>query len=81
MYWQLNFSNVDDLHQEHLARIKANFLDLVDTKYRQGQAEHGGQLWTKPGLLDEAINEVVDLAVYLLTLKEQINDLKKEYEP
>ena len=43
-------------------------------KYEAGQAEHGGRLWTKPGLLDEAIKEVIDLACYLYTLKRQLRD-------
>ena len=44
---------------------------MVDHKYRKGQAEHGGQLWLNPSLLDNAIDEAIDQVVYLLTLKEQ----------
>lgn len=58
-------------HKAHLNRIRKQFNSLVTKKYIAGQKEHGGNLWLKDGLLDEAINEVVDLAVYLLTLKEQ----------
>ena len=49
---------------------------LVDAKYSAGYRKHGGQLWEHPALLGEAINEVIDLAVYLLTLKEQLNAAK-----
>lgn len=58
-------------HEAHLQRIKSRFLALVDHKYRKGQAEHGGQLWLNPKLLDNAIDEAIDQVVYLLTLKEQ----------
>jgi hypothetical protein len=71
---------MDKDHEDHLARIKTTVAELIDTKYRAGQKEHGGTLWLKPGLLDEAINEVIDLAVYLLTLKEQIDNVVKKYD-
>jgi hypothetical protein len=58
-------------HEAHLERIKQQFLKDVDKKYREGQREHGGFLPTKTDLLDEALNEIIDLYVYLITLKEQ----------
>jgi len=64
-------------HYEHLDDILAELEELVTEKYENGQTEHGGKLWKKPGLLDEAINEVIDLAVYLLTLKHQME--KRDY--
>jgi hypothetical protein len=66
-------------HEDHLNRIKTQVINLIDTKYRAGQKEHGGNLWLKTGLLDEAINEVIDLAVYLLTMKEQIAETLAKY--
>ena len=60
--------------EQHLQRIKDEFTSLVDAKYRAGQKEHGGTLLEKEGLLDMGIEEVLDLAVYLLTLKEQLNE-------
>ena len=58
-------------HEAHLQRIKDRFVADVDAKYRAGQLEHGGQLWLKPGALENAYAEVLDLAVYLLTAMEQ----------
>lgn len=58
-------------HEAHLARLKARICADVDAKYRQGQDHHGGELWLKPGMLLHAIEEVLDLAVYLYTLREQ----------
>lgn len=57
--------------EAHLARVKARFVADLDAKYRAGQEEHGGDLWLKPGALENAYAEVLDLAVYLITLMEQ----------
>ena len=57
--------------EQHLQRIKNSFSKEVSRKYRIGQKEHGGNLFEKPGMLDMAIEEVLDLAVYLYTLREQ----------
>ena len=60
--------------ESHLARVKADFVSLVDSKYRAGAAEHGGELLALPDLsiLDFAIEEAVDQVVYLLSLKEKL---------
>lgn len=56
--------------ETHLEFIKTQFTSDVDKKYRKGQAEHGGNLWDKnTHLLDMAIEEALDLYVYLITLK------------
>lgn len=58
-------------HERHLSRIIFKASELIEAKYRAGQKEHGGNLWEKDNLLDEAINEAVDLVVYLLSEKER----------
>lgn len=65
---------MDQEHENHLGYILEETMVRLDEKYRKGQAEHGGKLWEKDGLLDEAINEALDQVVYLLTLKQQLND-------
>jgi len=62
---------MDAEHEAHLDSILLEAHGLISAKYRAGQAEHGGNLWSKPGLLDEAIKEVVDLLVYLLTERQR----------
>ena len=62
---------MDDDCEAHLQRIKDRFTADVDAKYRAGQSEHGGRLFEKPGALENAYAEVLDLAVYLLTAMEQ----------
>ena len=62
---------MDPEHTAHLARILKQFSADASAKYSAGQAEHGGNLWEKPGMLDHAIEEAIDLVVYLYTLREQ----------
>jgi len=57
--------------EAHLKRILKNFSTDADAKYAHGQAEHGGNLWEKPHMLDNAIAEAIDLVIYLYTLREQ----------
>jgi hypothetical protein len=61
-------------HQAHLDRLLSEVHTRLKAKYIKGQNEHGGKLWEKPGLLDEAINEAIDQVVYLMTLKEQLSE-------
>jgi hypothetical protein len=62
---------MDAPHEAHLARIITHVTRDIDAKYRAGQIEHGGNLWEKPGMLEQAIAEALDLCVYLYTLQEQ----------
>jgi hypothetical protein len=62
---------MDAPHEAHLARIITSVTRDIDAKYRAGQIEHGGDLWMKPGMLEQAIAEALDLCVYLYTELEQ----------
>lgn len=57
--------------EKHLDDIKYAFVKAVDAKYRAGQAEHGGDLWKKPGVLEMLMDECVDFFVYAQVLKQQ----------
>jgi hypothetical protein len=59
-------------HDAHVERILTQFNADLRAKYDAGQREHGGNLWEKPGMLEHAIEEAIDLVVYLYTLREQI---------
>ncbi len=61
-----------EAHLSHVLRLQAH---RTEARYRAGQAQHGGTLFTKPGMLKEALAESADLAVYLITLEEQMEDL------
>lgn len=62
---------MDAAHEAHLQRILSEFNADARAKYEAGQLEHGGNLWEKPGMLDHAIEEAIDLVVYLYTKREQ----------
>ena len=64
-------------HYDHLDDVLSELEELITDKYEKGQIEHGGKMWKKSHLIDEAIAEVVDLAIYLITLKQQME--KREY--
>ena len=61
--------------EAHLARIQERFSQLVDAKYRAGQEEHGGYLWRRK-MLTNVLEEVVDQVCYVLTLEEQLEEVK-----
>jgi hypothetical protein len=61
--------------EAHLARIQERFSQLVDAKYRAGQEENGGYLWRKK-MLTSVLEEVVDQVCYVLTLEEQLEEVK-----
>jgi hypothetical protein len=61
-------------NEDHLQSIQMWFNKLIDEKYRAGQAEHGGEMWMKPGMLRCAIEEALDQVTYLKTLHDQIKD-------
>jgi hypothetical protein len=60
--------------EDHLESIKLYFISTVDTKYRKGQAEHGGNLFDMSAMqmLDCAIEEALDQVVYLVTLRQNL---------
>ena len=61
--------NEDHAHVERLIDLQDA---LTRRKYRAGRIGHGGDLWSKAGMLPHALDEVTDLSVYLWTLRDQI---------
>ncbi len=63
--------------ERHLQDIKNEFNLLVDSKYRAGAAEHGGDLqqMSVVDLLDNAIKEAIDQVTYLLTLRKKYDNI------
>lgn len=60
----------------HLSKLRFRASNLLDIKYRKGAAHHGGELenFSPNELIDAAIDEAIDQVVYLLTLKDKINE-------
>jgi len=48
--------------EAHLQSVKDRFTNLVDSKYRKGQQEHGGDL------IDKNIEDIIDLINFHLRL-------------
>ena len=67
-------------HEAHLQRLLAWVAAHVDRKYRRGQAEHGGKLWEKPGLLTELHAETLDLLAYGQTLEEHAARIFQDFD-
>lgn len=65
----------------HRDRILSKFNAQFSAKYEKGQAEHGGNMWTKPGMLEHAIEEVLDHVAYLYTLQEQLQPTADDLPP
>ena len=63
--------------ENHLNEILKEVRSKIDTKYRAGQAEHGGDLWERVPLIDDIMDEAVDQTTYALTLKRQLGRIKK----
>jgi hypothetical protein len=68
---------VDQEH--HLAHVKRWIIERIDPKYRKGQAEHGGDLWTKP-TLPMMIEETTDFVVYIETLEQQLQEIHDDLQ-
>ncbi len=60
--------------ERHLNYIKERFDAQVDSKYRAGQAEHGGNLWELSllELINHGIDEAIDQYTYLVTIREKL---------
>lgn len=61
--------------ERHLSAVLDSAHALIDQKFRAGQEAHGGNLWEKPGMLRNALEENADQVVYLFTLEGQMSAL------
>ena len=63
---------------DHIQSITRWLGTVLTGKYHRGQKEHGGQLWTKSGALKNLEEEVIDLAVYYKTARDQLRQMAGE---
>ena len=63
-----------EAQEAHALSIGDRIHAKIIKKYALGAKEHGGNLWENHPLdmIDFAIDEVTDLGVYLLTLRDQL---------
>jgi hypothetical protein len=64
-------------HKSHLLEVLFRVNNRIITKYVQGQKEHGGKLWEDRDLLDEALNEMIDGSVYLVSEEIRKESIKR----
>lgn len=57
--------------ETHLEIITDILKSSLRAKYEKGAKEHGGNLWEKEDLLLHALEEVLDLFTYIVTLIQQ----------
>jgi hypothetical protein len=62
----------------HIAAICEWFNGTMAAKYHRGQQEHGGKLWERRGALSDLEEELIDLAVYYKTAKDQLKQMAAE---
>jgi hypothetical protein len=53
--------------EAHLQRIKNVLVSNLDTKYRRDSADHEENLWEKDDLPEEAMMELIDGAVCIVS--------------
>lgn len=70
-------NKITEEHENHISGITRKFSLDARKKYIMGIKEHGGNLWDKPNLVNEALNEAIDQFVYIYTFAEQINIIKQ----
>lgn len=61
--------------EQDLKEIKSTFVEAVDKKYRDGQRQHGGNLWDRDPV-PEMQAEIVDLFTYYKTLRDRENKVR-----
>lgn len=59
----------------HMENVITRFARAFRVKYRDGQARHQGDVWRKPNMLGNALDEAKDLVCYLDALDGQIMEL------
>ena len=74
---------MNEQQEAHLQRIKVLFVTEVDSKYREGQAEHGGNLFDLHALqlVENALLEALDQVVYLVTLRDKLRAIDPTLRP
>lgn len=67
---------MDQEQETHIERIIQSEAHQLSVKYRIGQAEHGGSLWKKSGIIKNLNDEKTDFVVYTHVLEEQLRHVE-----
>jgi hypothetical protein len=68
-------SDMTPQREAHRDLIVARHAAEMRQRYTDGQRSNGGDLFAKPGMLAQALEENIDEAFYLRTLGGQLSDL------
>ena len=71
---------MDEPDRQHALSVISWFSEASFDKYAKGIKEHGGHLPDKGGLLKEAECEVLDQAIYLRTVRVQLQRVERWLE-
>ena len=69
-------TDMTEEHERHLHYIKERINHLITAKYRKGQAQHGGRLWEDRNVFSDALEEVVDLVSYMITMEAKLESAR-----
>lgn len=58
--------------KDHMLNVLTHVVVNGEKKYVQGQKEHGGDMWLKPGMFSELEQELLDFIFYSATVREQL---------
>lgn len=64
---------MNDIQIKHAVSCLNLFNKTAIDKYTAGQKEHGGNMWEKSGMLQNAYQENVDQMFYLSTIGSQVD--------
>ena len=76
-----DFQKLTADQQIHLNDIIDWVVESLETKYVAGQQQHGGNIWLKHGMLSHIEAELLDLVVYVRTLRKQLEDAQFSKAP
>ena len=82
LIWNMSSKNgvMTEQQEEHLKGLQTTLREKFDIKYRNGQAEHGGNLWERTPLIDDLLEEALDFSAYTVTLKQQLQRVEYHLE-
>jgi len=75
---QIEIKEMTPEQKESLGNALQRFQVMADKKYKEGQAEHGGNLWEKDCLLDEIEKEIIDQWFYIQAVKQKLQKIRNE---
>lgn len=61
--------------QQSMQHALVSFVEQAEKKYRDGQAEHGGNLWERDNLLKDVNQEIIDQMFYTKAIEQKVGSV------